>query len=128
MAVCSCSFFSLDSGDLLEATRIKEVPLGIVKTRGFCDSRVQQLNLELDEDPLTLTETGNGSLPTSPDVAYTLSLRAVLSVNTAQLFPGKLIYKYGCPSCLTNCGPSHRRTGVISNCKIDQSVTMSSST
>jgi hypothetical protein len=88
-------FFEILGGtDLLDATRIRDVPLGIEKAKGICDKRVQTL---LDEetvlaaisDPNSVQSFNNTTEPiqTAPDLAYLLSARAVLSVNTGQLFP-----------------------------------------
>jgi hypothetical protein len=51
--------------DLLYATRIHNLPLGVNRTTGMCTSRP-------------------GS---EPDVAYSISERTILTVQTAQLFP-----------------------------------------
>lgn len=61
--------------DLLEAVGISTLPLGVVNTTGLCDQRA--ITIE------------NG-LPVygQPDRAYKLTQRAVLTVSTAQVFPG----------------------------------------
>lgn len=51
--------------DLLQATKIHNLPLGVNRTTGMCTSR-------------------QGS---EPDVAYSISERTILTVQTAQLFP-----------------------------------------
>lgn len=79
------------SADLLEATRIKEVPLGVQKTEGFCRKRVTSPVDDFDEEAILealISESGNGTgIETVPDSAYSLSQRAILSVNTGQIFP-----------------------------------------
>lgn len=94
------NLFCMHAGgaDLLDATRIRDVPLGVEKTTGICDNRVQtvldeETVLEAISDPNSIRGSGghfvNRSEPiqTGPDLAYTLSVRAVLSVNTGQIFP-----------------------------------------
>ena len=51
--------------DLLQATRIKNLPLGVNRTTGMCTSRA----------------SGDA------DVAYSISERTILTVQTAQFFP-----------------------------------------
>lgn len=80
--------------DLLEATRIKEVPLGVTKAEGFCRRRVTSPVSQLDEEAVLAALSGGdqsalnrSSIQTTEDVAYALSQRAILSVNTGQIFP-----------------------------------------
>lgn len=66
------------------------------KATGICDNRVQTI---LDEETalaaISDPNSIRGTLPlnrteliqTAPDIAYILSVRAVLSINTGQLFP-----------------------------------------
>jgi len=74
---------------LLDATGVREVPLGVEKTKGFCDKRVPP-SAGFDDD----AESSNAQkeFEKVQDLAYRLSSRAVLSVNTGQLFPGKEWY------------------------------------
>jgi collagen type V/XI/XXIV/XXVII alpha len=51
--------------DLLRATRIHSLPLGVNRTTGMCTSRPES----------------------EPDVAYSISEQTILTVQTAQLFP-----------------------------------------
>ncbi len=74
------------TADLLEATRIRDIPLGVEKTKGFCEERVPSSTGFGEGDD---GSNGLGEFEKVQDVAYRLSSRAVLSVNTAQLFPGK---------------------------------------
>jgi len=53
--------------DLLQATRIHNLPLGVNRTTGMCTSRP--------------------GFESEPDVAYSISERTILTVQTAQLFP-----------------------------------------
>jgi hypothetical protein len=57
--------FSEGLVDLLRATRIHSLPLGVNRTTGMCTSRP-------------------GS---DPDIAYSISEQTILTVQTAQLFP-----------------------------------------
>lgn len=76
---------------------MREVPLGVEKTEGICRKRVTSpLEDDMDEEmvlTMITSETdgsSNGSLATIEtvaDVAYSLSQRAILSVNTGQIFP-----------------------------------------
>ena len=79
------------AADLLEATRVADVPLGVKKTEGMCKKRVTTFLDELDEEAVLAAlaaDTSNSStIETVEDVAYSLSQRAILSVNTGQIFP-----------------------------------------
>lgn len=85
---------STGGADLLDATRIRDIPLGVEKATGFCNNRVQNV---VDEesiigDPNAIRpgppfSNRTDPFQTGPDQAYGLSATAVLSVPTGQLFP-----------------------------------------
>lgn len=56
-------------GSLLEAVDVVSKPQGVVETRGMCDERPDA--------------------PGTPDKAYKITKQAVLTVPTANLFPGE---------------------------------------
>jgi hypothetical protein len=64
-----------DTVDLLDAVGISQLPLGVVNTTGICDQRA----IAIDDG---IPAYGKA------DQAYRLTQRAVLTVSTAQVFPG----------------------------------------
>ena len=70
-------FYSAAGGSLLEAVDVAGKPLGVVETRGMCDERP--------------------GASQAPDKAYKVTKQAVLTVPTANLFPG-LCPRFVCSS------------------------------
>ncbi|KFM74322.1 Collagen alpha-1(XI) chain, partial [Stegodyphus mimosarum] len=70
------------SVDLLRAVSIEQGLLGVSQTTGICDNRA----LRLDED-------GN-PVYGAPDVAFSITQTAVLTVTTSQLFTGTFPYDF----------------------------------
>jgi len=76
--------------DILEAVKIKDLPLGVKETVGICPNRPGDtafIPADLDEETVLASYNESSRFEDSEDIAYKLDPRAILSVNTGTVYP-----------------------------------------